>query len=288
MAEPVEAAVRVLGDQDQESDHESRGARSRHTSRASSLAERIRRARSRSASRIRKLNPFLSSLTSPRLNPEIPFDPDEIYRLPQDEDEEESSENSMPLPSGSGSNVKKMAANPMGRLLLNLAQANNELAIKLGKTTSLDVASLSRDFMQAMELRDQDLAGKILASEHSIGKNLLAIEMNSASNDVGVQPPTHFSPRNILKNWNDRKECLRLFPVNSKFSGQTGKDGSQSINVIEYLNMLTRAQEVCNLSKKEFLEMVLSTTTAKAHSLVSEYVELGESIPNLYHSLLLN
>ncbi|PVE27027.1 hypothetical protein DC007_14750, partial [Enterococcus faecalis] len=89
-------------------------------------------------------------------------------------------------------------------------------------------------------------------------------------------PPTDFSPVKVLDNPRDRNEAMKTFPTRSpRFSGST-KDGS--MDILEFITSMNMGQEVHRLSLPEFKQMLLLSTTGKAHVLVAEWIRLGEDI----------
>jgi hypothetical protein len=75
----------------------------------------------------------------------------------------------------------------------------------------------------------------------------------------------------------------------AKFAGyKGGRDEAGGTTIVEYLSALNRAQEMANLSRKEFCNVLLSTTTGRAHTLILDWLENGEQIEDIYFGLLTN
>ncbi len=75
----------------------------------------------------------------------------------------------------------------------------------------------------------------------------------------------------------------KLFPYGSnKFSGHKGKDGDHGMGVIEFLSSMNRAQQIANLSREEFKNQLLNSTTGKAHSLQVDWFNNGEQIEDCF------
>jgi len=117
------------------------------------------------------------------------------------------------------------------------------------------------------------------ASEH-VENKLLDRELNSYKIDFPI--PTNFSDDQTLFTISQKSDAMKMFPMRNKFSG-TNKE-----NVIEFLGLMTSAQEICNLSRSEFLEFLKMGTTGKAHQLVLSFIANGDSVEAIYHNLALH
>ena len=72
---------------------------------------------------------------------------------------------------------------------------------------------------------------------------------------------------------------MRIFPLKNKFSGNTGSD---SLPIHEFFSLMEAAQIQMRLTEKEFLHMLLMCTSHRAHELIQQWVDQGESIGNIY------
>jgi len=176
---------------------------------------------------------------------------------------------------------------PLGRILWGLLQDNVKIA---GKTNlnamETNGAELCRNFYNAMMLDKNKMNRKIWQATADIEANMIHKELNSHIINQNVEPPTNFSPVPTLLTPRQRVECLKLFPSGSqKFSGQN-RDGS--MDILEYLSIIKAAQAQCNLSESEFKEMLLASTTGKAHVLIAAWINLEEDPASIFHNLLLH
>ena len=79
-------------------------------------------------------------------------------------------------------------------------------------------------------------------------------------------------------------DVMRMLPSGGhKFSGAPGK-----MSVLEYLFSLNLMQKQCNLSKAEFMQMMLASTTGKPHIYLMRRIQEKDDLSNIYHNLLLH
>ncbi len=208
--------------------------------------------------------------------------------------EEESRAQRSPLPGASGLEYDANASyqftmqHPMGRIFLKLIGDNTELAKKCNlKEMDCNILDISKDFHAAMLQERNDLLSKLAQNSTDIECNLIQKELNSHTINQSVEPPSNFSPVPTLISSAKLAECMRVFPcrTGSKFSGAT-KD--HTITIMEFLSSLKTAQLQCKLSEAEFKNMLLNCTTGKAHLLLIEWIDSGESLHNIYHNLMLH
>ena len=57
------------------------------------------------------------------------------------------------------------------------------------------------------------------------------------------------------------------------------------MGILEFLSIMTQAQEVAGLSDREFLEQLKQSTTGNAHILIMGWVQGGETAESIYHLL---
>jgi len=60
------------------------------------------------------------------------------------------------------------------------------------------------------------------------------------------------------------------------------------MSVLEYLFSLNLMQKQCNLSKAEFMQMMLASTTGKPHIYLMRRIQEKDDLSNIYHNLLLH
>ena len=60
------------------------------------------------------------------------------------------------------------------------------------------------------------------------------------------------------------------------------------MDISEFLSTIKTAQEQCRLSEKEFKELLLQSTTGKAHSLLSEWISSKDTVATIFHSFLIH
>jgi hypothetical protein len=59
------------------------------------------------------------------------------------------------------------------------------------------------------------------------------------------------------------------------------------MNVVEFLTHLKTAQELCNLSQKEFVDKMISASTGEAHELLSYSRDQNETFEDMFHQLIM-
>jgi len=175
---------------------------------------------------------------------------------------------------------------PMGKIFIGLLKDNMQLAEKSKlKAMELSLQDLCTNFYNAMKLERNRTNNRINQTAFDIEQNIIQKELNSHTLNQSVEAPTMFSPVPTLLTPRQRAECMKLFPTGSqKFSGQL-KDKDMSI--IEFLSMVKTAQAQCNLSEQEFKEMLLASTTGKAHLLLLEWLANNDDPSAIFHNLLL-
>jgi hypothetical protein len=121
-----------------------------------------------------------------------------------------------------------------------------------------------------------------------IEANILNKEFETHRAGQDYTLPTTFSPTDRLTTLAMKKDAQLTFPYkHAKFSGTYNKD-VPTVAVSEYLDFMTRAQNKMMLSRSEFTDVLLSTTTGRAHSLIVDWLRAGESVESVYHLMMLN
>jgi hypothetical protein len=177
---------------------------------------------------------------------------------------------------------------PMGQIILNLIRDVSTLAQKANlKEMDTDVKEVCTQFYNAMRLGKSTTNRQIKQSAKDLEEQLIEKELNGHLLNNNTKPPTEFSPVPTITSSHLRNEAMKCFPTRSpKFSGSPSRDGGTDI--IEFLSSLKTAQEYCNLSEKEFKQFLLLCTTGRAHALLIEWINLDESIPTIFHNLVMH
>lgn len=177
---------------------------------------------------------------------------------------------------------------PMGRILIGLLKDSFQLAKKTNvKEMNSDLNELCTNFYNSMRWSNMSTKRQISQRAKELEQNLIDRELNSHLLNENTDPPKHFSSVPTLITPQLRNEALKSFPTrHPKFSGVSIREGG--VDVIEFLTAMNTAQEYCNLSEKEFKQFLLLCTTGRAHSLLSEWIKLEETVPTLYHSMIMH
>ncbi len=208
---------------------------------------------------------------------------EEEYRVPRS-----------PLPGPSGldydtnTSYQFTMQHPLGRIFLKLIGDNTELAKKCNlRQMDCNILDVSKEFHAAMVQEKNDLLSRLAQNSTEIECNLIQKELNSHTINQSVEPPSNFSPVSVLNSSAKLAESMRVFPcrTGSKFSGSS-KD--HTMTIMEFLSCMKTAQLQCKLSEAEFKGMLLNCTTGKAHLLLVDWLESGESLHNIYHNLMLH
>ena len=176
---------------------------------------------------------------------------------------------------------------PMGRIFINLLKDSFQLAKKTNvKEMESELHDMCSSFYSAMRLDASNVNRKIKKSTKDLEESIIEKELNGHLLNEDSTPPTHFSKIPTLITPHLRNEAMKIFPTrNPRFSGQFGRDAT---DIDEFLSTIKTAQEYCNLSEKEFKQFLLLSTTGRAHTLIAEWIKLNESIPTIYHSLVMH
>lgn len=177
---------------------------------------------------------------------------------------------------------------PLGKVLIDHTKDLFNLHRRSGaKEMESCLEDLSENFHQSMRLFRQDIAKQIERSQKNFEVHLIQKELNSHLLNDDADPPKHFSPVPTLLTPALRNEAMKNFPTRSpRFSGLSPKEGG--VDIIEFLSAMNNAQEYCLLSEKEFKQLLLACTTGRAHTLLVEWIRLGDNISTLYHNLVMH
>lgn len=177
------------------------------------------------------------------------------------------------------------SSHPLGNLLLRLTSMNIELCKKANVPTAEmpDLADTCKDFVKAIKMERNRTHNNINNISADIENSILNKELNYHSVNASIVPPTKFSPAPVIINAAKLNEVMKAFPCksNQKFNGT-----SSGVNIVEFLNNMNTGQEIMNLSKNEFLQMLLRCVSGKVYNLLSETIHHEKDVSNIYHSLM--
>lgn len=178
--------------------------------------------------------------------------------------------------------MKSMSKDPIGRHIQLILADLAKLLARKGIRSTTDIESLSRDFHQK-NLQE----GLKINSIHEAIKDIKAGEATTENiYELKIEPPQYFSNLPQLSG-EKLMDAIRLFPgFDSKRRSFSGVRDPTATTVCEFLLAMNNAQAKCNLSKPEFLEMLLSGTTAVAHSRLLTWLQLNHTVRQIYALLL--
>ena len=174
---------------------------------------------------------------------------------------------------------------PIGLMLINMSYDNMRLLNKAGiKESHVNLKDLCQNFYMEKH-RHPTVNSLVEGSAKLVEKRMLDCDLNTHRMNLGISPPSWFSPVPTLHTATAKFEAGKHFPSRKeKFSGKAG-DG---MNIVEFLSIANAAQGVLKLSEDEFIECLLNSVTGKAHAHLASWVEQGEDISGIYHLLELH
>jgi hypothetical protein len=180
-------------------------------------------------------------------------------------------------------------AHPVGALFLSILADNTLSAKKNGtKQTHLNVGQISAALKSLEKHEEQKVEKSLEKKTAKIEHNLIARDLNATKVSLDNPPPAMFASEDKLVTLHAKKDAQLTFPFrHNKFSGNNPKENG-CMSVSEYLNHLCRAQASCMVSRREFQDIMLATTTGRAHSLLVDWFRASESIESTFHLLSLN
>ena len=105
------------------------------------------------------------------------------------------------------------------------------------------------------------------------------ITPDTSAQRVLVEPPSHFSDTKVLQG-RDKIDELKLnfssLNTKGKFSGTKDYQKRGELDVISFLESLSRGQAVMNLTEKEFLQTMINSTTGNPQELLMEWIKQNE------------
>ena len=175
-------------------------------------------------------------------------------------------------------------AHPLGNLLVRLVTTNTELCKKSNLKTpdTPDLQELCEKFHEAITLERDKVSKEVAKASVDVEDIILNKELNFDSLNAPIKPPENFSPIPVITTASKMAEVLKSFPTknNQKFNGNKGS------SVLEFLNAMNTGQQITNLSKKEFLQIMLKCVSGRVYSMISECVGHNHEIPDVYFSLV--
>ena len=174
---------------------------------------------------------------------------------------------------------------PLGSLLLDIVKWNQELAKKTNtKESVMGIPDLCTRFANNIRLQRQRIDNKLQLSTELVQTNIINNELHSHRINQALEAPTKFSSVDVLTTPSKIADCAKLLPSrNHKFTG--GKKDTD-MSVVEFLTTMNNCQEKVNMSKKEFLEMLINSTTGAPFLQITLFKANNESISHIYHQLM--
>ena len=175
-------------------------------------------------------------------------------------------------------------ANPLGRILLNMASDNLALQERAGITeSSVNAGELCSAFFHQMEMERKMVQKELTKVAEKTEERIMSREFDALCvNGVENMPP-YFSKRPKLISNSARVEATRIFPVKKQFSGNSNNE----ITICEFFNTMKDAQSQMRLTETEFTLMLLRCTAGRAHELIQQWVDQEEGLTNIYFNLTL-
>jgi len=176
-------------------------------------------------------------------------------------------------------------ANPLGRILLNMAADNLALQENAGITESrVNAGELCEAFFHQMEMERKMVHKELTKVAEKTEERILSREFDAMCVNGVESMPEYFSKRPKLISNAARVEATRIFPVKKQFSGNSGND---SITISEFFNTMKDAQAQMRLTETEYTLMLLRCTAGRAHELIQQWVDQDEGLCNIYFNLTL-
>jgi hypothetical protein len=160
---------------------------------------------------------------------------------------------------------------------INVIQASTE------KEFNQKLAQIKADILKDVQITQIEQKSKFAEQfEDSYDKKKMESTTHYYQQLATVKPPAYYSPTDQLTgNPTLLKTAATVFPVRWKFGGNSNHGG-----IIQFLEQMTNAQNVCQLSRDEFMGYLLTCTTGKAYDIVSINKFIDRSIEEIYDTLL--
>src|SRR5450830_70806 len=173
---------------------------------------------------------------------------------------------------------------PVGHILMQLLGECTEQARKNKKKMNFGVDDLCDMFYSHKINERQKLKHKIQLATEDWSSEMIQRKLRSHTLATQIKPPKNFATVPTIETNKQMADILRLIPTGGqKFSGKNSK-----MSIIEYLFGLNMMQQHCNLSEKEFVRMMLASTTGEPHLLLTRWIQEKDEIDTIYHNLLLH
>ena len=173
---------------------------------------------------------------------------------------------------------------PLGSLILRMSTLNRELCKKLNHEPedNPELNEVCKNFVDAIKLERSRTNNKVNKATINVEDTMLQKELNFHAVNASVQPPEYFSPVPILTTPKKMQDALKTFPSrdSQKFSG------TKTDNILEFLHAMNTSQSIVGLSKSEFLQILQKCVSGKVYTLVSETINYGNDVNDVYHSLI--
>jgi len=181
--------------------------------------------------------------------------------------------------------ISYVKSTPMGVVLIDLFMETLEIKKKLGIHQSRGSLKIYCRQIYFADMAKKDMektkeAGMIAQTSDKVEKLLLNRELNAHALKPEIETPKFFSPSPTLHTISDRAEVNKIFPIRNKFSGNSKE------SVLEFLETINLAQDICKLSKSEFLEYLKLCTTGRPNELIVNLLKAGEGLSSIYHNLV--
>jgi hypothetical protein len=222
---------------------------------------------------------------------EVPVVPREVAAMAELIAQEEVPTRTLGAPQVGTMHLEYTNRDPIGKLMLQLVRDNMELREHSGAEagTNIDLGSFCTAFYNKAQVEKNQLEERLRNTEKSIQHNLIQNKLKAHDELTSHPPPSYYSPQDTLTSSALTAQSMKLFPNGSgKFSGHKGKDGDYGVGVIEFLSSMNRAQAIAKLSREEFKNQLLNSTTGRAHSLLVDWFNNGEAIEDCYFNLIVN
>ena len=143
---------------------------------------------------------------------------------------------------------------PIGAILVKLASDNTALAKKANlRGVETNINDLCTSFHTAMQIEKEQRLDELSTAHEDIEHAIIHKDLNSHKLNTSVHPPHYFSETPKITSAAKSAEIQKLFPHNFKFSGSK----TDHMSVVEFLHILTTAQEQMHLTEKEFINRMI-------------------------------
>lgn len=181
----------------------------------------------------------------------------------------------------------KIKSNILLAQLTECCKTINEVLVKQKKKPKFNIAQMIDDHSYEEERRlktiEDDLRKKMQDQYDTHKKKELEDSMSFHTVNPAIEPPKSFNVNSGLADSHSRATLMRSLPTgNGKFSGNKG-----SLRISEYLMLMTKLCDLHKLSKSEFMDMLVQTSTGGAFDYITLYLKRNSDIPCLYYDLMI-